>query len=875
MWLTTIASHEGTATECSPLSDRAVLEALYAAAGGAKWTNRENWLSNVPLDEWYGVTVGDAGSVTSLSLEGNDLSGAVPPELGNLANLTELRLDGNDLSGAIPPELGNLANLTELRLDGNDLSGAIPPELGNLANLTELWLDGNDLSGAIPPELGNLVTLRLLDLGWNRLSGAIPPELGDLASLTGLRLDRNNLSGAIPPELGNLANLRSLDLGWNRLSGEIPSEIGNLAALRRLSLLGPRFAGLPGLTGSIPSELANLTEIRSLGLTGNDLTGGIPPGLGNLASLEWLGLSDNELTGTIPPELGNLSMLESLLLAINDLEGPVPPQLGKLASLRELTISRNARMSGVLPQSLTALSGLEVFVADDTELCAPSDADFLDWLDGVTVQRVALCGATEAMAYLTQAVQSPEFPVPLVAGEEALLRVFLTAGRSNDQDIPPVRATVFANDAETHVLDIPGKQGPIPTEVREGQLNTSANGTIPGHLVQPGLELLIEVDPQNTLNPALGVTKRIPETGRLAVDVRPMPLFDLTLIPFLWTESSDSTVLDITAGLTGESDLLWETRTLLPVSDFEVTVHAPVSSSSNNAYDLIAETRAIRVMEGGSGHYMGTMVRPVTGGVVGLASRPGRVSFSIPTGWIMAHELGHNMSLKHPWQNPLFPSYPEGKIGAWGYDFRYGELVPPDAYDIMEGCCWISDFHVAQALRFRHGEAPAVGAIRTADRTPTKSLLLWGGVAAEGVPYLEPAFVVDAPPALPDRTGDHRLVGRTAGGGDLFSLSFAMPETADGDGSSSFAFVLPVRPEWEGSLASVTLSGPGGSFTLDGDSDYPMAILRNAQTGQIRGILSDPPPATQAAADGVGQGAGLGLEVLFSRGIPDAEAWRR
>ena len=102
-----------------------------------------------------------------------------------------------------------------------------------------------------------------------------------------------------------------------------------------------------------------------------------------------------------------------------------------------------------------------------------------------------------------------------------------------------------------------------------------------------------------------------------------------------------------------------------------------------------------------------------------------------------------------------------------------------------------------------------------------------------------------------------------------------MPKKADGDGSSSFVFVLPVRPEWEGSLASVTLSGPGGSLTLDGDSDYPMAILRNAQTGQIRGILRDPPTATQAAADAVGQGAGTDLEVLFSRGIPDASAWRR
>ena len=103
-----------------------------------------------------------------------------------------------------------------------------------------------------------------------------------------------------------------------------------------------------------------------------------------------------------------------------------------------------------------------------------------------------------------------------------------------------------------------------------------------------------------------------------------------------------------------------------------------------------------------------------------------------------------------------------------------------------------------------------------------------------------------------------------------------MPEVADGDGSSSFTFLLPVRPGWEGKLASVTLTGPGGSATLDEDSHRPMAILRDPRTGRIQGILRDLPPSvvTQADADAAVPRA-PGLEVLFSRGIPHAEAWRR
>ena len=90
------------------------------------------------------------------------------------------------------------------------------------------------------------------------------------------------------------------------------------------------------------------------------------------------------------------------------------------------------------------------------------------------------------------------------------------------------------------------------------------------------------------------------------------------------------------------------------------------------------------------------------------------------------------------------------------------------------------------------------------------------------------------------------MTGRDASGRELFSLSFAMPVTADGDGSASFVFALPVRAGWEGSLATITLSGPERSVSLDGDSDIPMAILRDPRTGQVRGILRDPPEATQA-----------------------------
>ncbi len=308
-----------------------------------------------------------------------------------------------------------------------------------------------------------------------------------------------------------------------------------------------------------------------------------------------------------------------------------------------------------------------------------------------------------------------------------------------------------------------------------------------------------------------------------------------------------------------------------------MTAHEPVLTSSNNAFTLRDEAKAIRALEGGRGHYMGMMSGPVSA-AAGVAYFRGRASFSVPVADIIAHELGHNMSLFHApcgatfFLDPSFPN-PDGSAGAWGYDFRGdGGLVHPSMPDLMSYCGppdGIS-YHFTNALRYRLHDEGSAAAAEVAARTT--SLLLWGGTSADSEPFLEPAFVVAAPPALPDSTGEHRLIGRSASGVQLFSLSFAMPQTTDGDGSSPFAFVLPVQPGWEGNLASITLTGPDGSTTLDGDSDLPMAILRSPRTGQIRGILRDPLPVIRADP---GAARAPGVEFLFSRGLPDAEAWRR
>ena len=166
-------------------SERDALMALYNSTNGPGWWNNTNWGGTDPCDpEWFGVTCDSSGYVTGIDLHSNDLSGPIPPELGNLSNLVELLLTRNrKLSGSIPPELGNLSNLSYLRLSYNQLSGSIPPELGNLSGVRYFYLYDNQLSGPIPPELGNLSNLVELLLNNNQLNGSIPPEFGNLSGV--------------------------------------------------------------------------------------------------------------------------------------------------------------------------------------------------------------------------------------------------------------------------------------------------------------------------------------------------------------------------------------------------------------------------------------------------------------------------------------------------------------------------------------------------------------------------------------------------------------------------------------------------------------------------------------------------------------------
>ena len=337
-WLEGIDYKSGV-VNCGPPTnpDRAALVALYEATDGDNWTNNTNWLSDQPLGQWSGVTTDTNGRVLLLILGNNALSGGLPPALGDLTNLQWLDLSANALSGELPPALGDLTNLRLLNFSANDLSGTLPSSLGSLTDLQTLDLRNTQLCAPT-------------DAAFQRWLNGIETKLGVV-----------NCGDPNPDRAALVALYEATD-------GDNWTNNTNWLSDRPLD-------EWYGVTTN------NDGRVTRLMLNDNGLSGTLPTSLGDLKNLEWLNLGNNELSGTLA-SLGGLTRLQLLALQSNQFSGELPSSLGNLTELRLMRLSNNP-LSDALPGSLVRLTKLAGLWLDGTQLCAPTDAAFQRWLDGI------------------------------------------------------------------------------------------------------------------------------------------------------------------------------------------------------------------------------------------------------------------------------------------------------------------------------------------------------------------------------------------------------------------------------------------------------------------------------------------------------------
>jgi subtilisin-like proprotein convertase family protein len=433
-------------------------------------------------------------------------------------------------------------------------------------------------------------------------------------------------------------------------------------------------------------------------------------------------------------------------------------------------------------------------------------------------------------AYVTQSAQNYTGAVPLVAGKDGVLRIFV---RGNQAGItaPSVRVRTYNGATLTATQIIAPMMATTPMVMSEASLTQSWNYTLPGASIQPGFGLLLDVDPTNTIAEADETNNTWPASGTpMAMDVRTLQAFHGTLIPV--TQS----------GLTGDATsgnlASWYARfqKMYPIAPgMDVVLGAAYTTSQvlvsagGGWSALLTELEAKRVVEASSRYYYGALNVSYASGVAGLGYVP-NVGSSSPRsamGWdktsgysdgglyfdVLTHETGHNMGRAHsPCGNPANPDpaypYAGALIGINGLDVATMTLKDPTIYkDIMAYCSpvWVSDYVYGSILNFRQASPYGIPptAAPSADGQPSttsvQDCLLISGRIHNGNVELDPALQVRTVPTAIDHKAFHgsRLIeGRDASGSLLFQRSVSLIQVADdipGSQIQHFITAIPVK----------------------------------------------------------------------------------
>ncbi|KAL7197282.1 hypothetical protein ACSBR2_019877 [Camellia fascicularis] len=253
-----------------------------------------SWNPATDCCDWYAVDCDEISSrIISLTIFGGNLSGQIPPAVGDLPYLQTLVFRKlSNLTGQIPSAITKLKHLKMIRLSWTNLSGPVPSFFTELKNLTFLDLSFNDLTGSIPPELAQLTNLGAIHLDRNKLTGTIPESFGKFTgSVPDLYLSHNQLTGPVPKSLGNL-NFTVLDFSRNQLSGDLSFIFGSNKTIQIVDFSRNMF----------DFDLSNVVfpaSLTSLDLNHNKIFGSLPAGLTAL-DFQYLNVSYNRLCGPIP-----------------------------------------------------------------------------------------------------------------------------------------------------------------------------------------------------------------------------------------------------------------------------------------------------------------------------------------------------------------------------------------------------------------------------------------------------------------------------------------------------------------------------------------------------------------------------------------------
>ena len=474
------------------------------------------------------------------------------------------------------------------------------------------------------------------------------------------------------------------------------------------------------------------------------------------------------------------------------------------------------------------------------------------------------------LIYVTQGVQNREGEVALVAGRRAIVRVFMVGDETSFYG-PGVRIRMLLGGEEIFQQVYAPVSDRTPSEIIESELDGSVNALVPASAMRPGVRMVVELDPEGLVPLKQNSQTRYPANGSIELKVvEPQP-FRHVLVPTINAATGNESIVSWANALSVDHPYMNLLRSLMPVGETELEIHEPYRTNLNGFTAWIQwlnDMVSLMEREGRRGYYYGASSQP-SGGLLGVAYLGVAASVGVNQADTHTHEVGHNMSLPHApcgvAGDPNFP-YSGAGIGVWGYDlFRNRLKSPRDFVDVMSYCnpVWISDYFYTRALNFRlSSDAGVTFDAESTVADPVGEMLVVRGLIVNGELILEPSYVLNGPPVLPESDGPYRVEGIGENGQTEFSLSFS-PYAREHGGGGGFVFLVPYKPEWAETLERMVLTGPEGTDTVTRDGSPPMAVVTNPATGNLLAIIRN--------WDG-GPLPGEGIStVQITRGIPGGE----
>lgn len=300
-------------------SDSLALVSIYQSLDGDNWPQNDNWLSDLPLEEWKGIgTFNDRVNKLEIKSQASaGIAGDFPLQVLDLTELKTFELGNISINGPIPESLVQLTKLDRIVFKYCNLTGDLPLIFDQFENLRTLVLSFNELTGPLPA-LPQSMSLAYIDR--NQFSGSIP-ESWSGNEISNLEIHGNNLTGNYDI-LSTMPSLRSITIGDNDWDEHtLPLWIDDIPFLNRFSCNGCN------IIGEIPSELDFSTKESYSGMF----------------------LSDNQLSGDISILFNNPEFDKKLYLRVrnNNFSGELP--VHKMVSFNQLDVYGNHYSSMTSP----------------------------------------------------------------------------------------------------------------------------------------------------------------------------------------------------------------------------------------------------------------------------------------------------------------------------------------------------------------------------------------------------------------------------------------------------------------------------------------------------------------------------------------------